>query len=116
MIIYKDFEFDSAHSLPKYKGACHRLHGHHYYLRVYVEGEINPKTGMVIDFKKLSNIVKKRIINKYDHQYLNRFFRNPTAEIMVEKILETLSKYLDVVEVRLWETPTSCAIAKKDGF
>ncbi|MHB8877215.1 MAG: 6-pyruvoyl trahydropterin synthase family protein, partial [Myxococcaceae bacterium] len=31
-----DFHFSSAHRLPYYNGACARLHGHNYVLRVTV--------------------------------------------------------------------------------
>lgn len=35
---------------------------------------------MVIDFVILKKIVKEKIIEKFDHQCLNDFFENPTAE------------------------------------
>ncbi|MCD6102754.1 MAG: 6-carboxytetrahydropterin synthase, partial [Thermotogaceae bacterium] len=34
MLISKEFTFDAAHRLMKYKGKCENLHGHTYKLRV----------------------------------------------------------------------------------
>ena len=40
-------------------------------LYVTVKGEINPETGFVINIKTLSEIIKRRIIDKIDHKNLN---------------------------------------------
>lgn len=110
MKIIKTFLFDAAHNLPGYKGKCKELHGHTYKLEVGVEGKINKKTGMVFDFAELSKIVKEEVVEVYDHKYLNDFFSNPTAEIMVEVIFKSLKKLIPgICLVRLWETPTSYA-------
>lgn len=117
--VTKIFMFEASHHLPHYVGACHNLHGHSYKLEVTVQGDIvtdksNPKCGMIIDFKDLKEIVKKVAVDKYDHSYLNDFFENPTAEIMVEKIgkdliYELLPHNLYLVSCKLWETTTSYA-------
>lgn len=46
-------------------------HGHNYALFVTVKGEVNPKTGFVINLKMLSDIIKEEIIEKVDHKNLN---------------------------------------------
>ena len=46
-------------------------HGHNYILEVVVAGEINPKTGYVIDLKKLKKIVREIVISKVDHRHFN---------------------------------------------
>jgi 6-pyruvoyltetrahydropterin/6-carboxytetrahydropterin synthase len=46
-------------------------HGHNYVLYVTVKGEINRETGFVINIKTLSEIIKRRIIDKIDHKNLN---------------------------------------------
>jgi 6-pyruvoyltetrahydropterin/6-carboxytetrahydropterin synthase len=46
-------------------------HGHNYVLFVTVKGEINPKTGFVVNLKTLSSLVKKEVIDKMDHKNLN---------------------------------------------
>lgn len=122
MKVCKIFTFDAAHKLPNYDGMCAQLHGHTYKLEVIVDGDVSVDTGMVIDFSKLSWIVKSRIIDRLDHTYLNDFIENPTAEKLAEKIHDILSdEFVDnkdingnyvypliiSLSVRLWETPTS---------
>ena len=70
--ITKHFDFESAHALYGYDGKCKNIHGHSYHLYVTVIGEPiidseNPKNGMVMDFGDLKVIVKKEIVNKFDH-------------------------------------------------
>lgn len=116
--VTKMFEFEACHHLPFYKGACSRLHGHSYKLEVTVSGMINkdetdPKCGMIMDFKDLKALVKKEVIDKYDHEDLNEFFDNPTAEIMVKQmavdIMSKLPKGVFLISCKLWETSTSYA-------
>ena len=94
-------EFETAHLLPGYNGGCGRLHGHSYKLEVTVSGpiiedETNPKCGMIIDFKDLKKIVNEVAVDKYDHSYLNDYFPNPTAEIMVKQIAVLLGGEVSV--------------------
>ena len=120
--VTKKFGFEASHRLPQYVGDCSNLHGHSYKLDVTVTGEIitpkspaeyTPQVGMIIDFKVLKSIVEEVVIKKYDHTYLNHFFENPTAEIMVKKFAEDISASLPtgikLVSVKLWETDTSYA-------
>lgn len=46
-------------------------HGHNYAIEVTVSGEPDPKTGYVIDLKKLSEIIDDVILTKVDHKHLN---------------------------------------------
>lgn len=118
LTVTKIFMFEACHDLPHYDGACHNLHGHSYKLEVTVGGEVvastsNPKCGMIIDFKDLKKIVNEVAVDKYDHAYLNNFFENPTAEIMVKQIaldiINKLPKNTYLVSCKLWETTTSYA-------
>lgn len=108
MFLSKDFTFDSAHFLTKYHGKCENLHGHTYKLRVTVEGPVG-EDGMVMDFSDLKKLVKEKVIDRYDHQNLNDFFENPSAELVAMKIWEDLAPNLPVKlhEVTLWETAES---------
>ena len=112
LTVTKIFTFDASHNLPYYKGPCHNLHGHTYKLEVTVSGDIQEdKTksdcGMIIDFSELKRIVNDTVISKYDHNYLNNFFENPTAEIMVRQIAKdienNLPKSVILCSVKLWE-------------
>ena len=113
MFLSKDFSFDSAHFLTKYHGKCEHLHGHTYKLRVTVEGPVGEE-GMVMDFKELKNLVKAKVIDRYDHQNLNDFFENPSAEWVAMKIWDDLADRetglrpgAKLYEVTLWETADS---------
>ncbi|MCX6695772.1 MAG: 6-carboxytetrahydropterin synthase QueD [Candidatus Altiarchaeota archaeon] len=96
------FYFDSAHYLPDYKGECEKFHGHTYKLEVVIEDNIK-KDGMVLDFRKMKGIVEKSVLEKLDHQDLNKILKNPTAENIVEWIWKALEKKIPLYSVRLWE-------------
>lgn len=115
----KEFEFEAAHHLLNYEGACARVHGHSYKLQVTVSGEVytsgllQATDHMVLDFKELKKIVEDKIIRTHDHADLNELYPNPTAEVMVVKmygeILESLPRDVRLESVKLWETSTSFA-------
>lgn len=46
-------------------------HGHNYELFVTVKGEVNPKTGFVIDLKELKRIITSQVTDKLDHKNVN---------------------------------------------
>ena len=111
LTVTKQFKFDAAHYLPYYSGACHNLHGHTYHLDVTVTGDVisninHEKCGMIIDFKDLKSVVQG-VLKDYDHKYLNDFYHNPTAEILVlhlsTKIDSELPEGVRLVRIRLWE-------------
>ena len=112
--IVKEFTFDAAHMLNGHEGNCKNLHGHTYKLQVGVRGPIKEERGtsdegMVLDFDQLKQVVKREIIQKLDHHYLNDVlpFR-PTSENMAVWMMEVLKKAgLPVKLIKLYETPTS---------
>ena len=70
--ITKQFRFEAAHALSGYDGLCKNVHGHSYELSVTVSGtpvsdERSPKKGMVIDFSDIKEIVRKNVVDKFDH-------------------------------------------------
>ncbi len=46
-------------------------HGHNYELFVTVKGNIDEKTGFLVNLKTLSKIIKQHVINKLDHKNIN---------------------------------------------
>jgi len=62
------------------RGPCFRLHGHNYKFFVAVEGEVDPKTGMIADFGDIKRTVQEHVLARVDHRDLNDFLENPTAE------------------------------------
>ena len=46
-------------------------HGHNYELFITIKGEVNPKTGFLVNLKTLSTIIKEKVIDKVDHKNIN---------------------------------------------
>ena len=136
--ITKQFRFEAAHALKDYDGPCKNIHGHSYELSVTVTGlpvtdPGSPKKGMVMDFSDLKSIVKKNIIDVFDHSLilssdylpeelnlLRRSFPNllivayqPTTENMLmdfaERIRKLLPENVSLCSLKLRETPNSFA-------
>lgn len=94
------------------KCALPNYHGHNYELIVKVTGVPDANTGYVMDMKKLSDIIKEEVHQRFDHKNLNldtEAFKdkNPTAENIAIVIYELLRKRIDAsleLQVRLYET------------
>ncbi|MBV8283321.1 MAG: 6-carboxytetrahydropterin synthase QueD [Candidatus Eremiobacteraeota bacterium] len=120
MTICRRFRFEAAHVLPFHPGKCSRMHGHSYRLDVAVRGPLQsdgPARGMIEDFDEIRRIVKSAAVDLLDHQTLNDFIENPTAEHIVMWIWRRLDgalKGLD--ELVLWETSNSCAVLRRSDF
>jgi len=72
MRIYKEFFFEAAHWLPS-APAGHpnaRVHGHSFRVRVAIEGEPDPDTGVVVHFDDLEAAVRDGR-EALDHRMLN---------------------------------------------
>jgi 6-pyruvoyltetrahydropterin/6-carboxytetrahydropterin synthase len=95
-------------------GKCNNphYHGHNYNLTVRLTGEVDPETGYVYDLKRLSDLIKREVLNRYDHRNLNldtEEFQtlNPTAENIAVVIWQRLRPHLDgglALSVTLYET------------
>ncbi len=87
-------------------------HGHNYVLEVIVAGEVNPKTGYVIDLKELKRIIIENVISKVDHKHFNYdvdFMKgvNPTSENIAIAIWNQLVNKIPsgkLYSVKLYET------------
>lgn len=136
--ITKEFKFEMAHALPGYDGLCKNIHGHSYELLVTVAGlpisdSNNPKYGMVMDFGDLKKIVRKVIVEVFDHSLVLRSDSSetlvdqlkksydriilldyqPTSELMIvdfaQRIKDKLPQNIDLKYLLLRETITSYA-------
>jgi 6-pyruvoyltetrahydropterin/6-carboxytetrahydropterin synthase len=119
ILIGKTFSFAAAHRLPKYDGACNNLHGHEWAMEICLRKRIDKKTGMVLDFSVLKGIVNTHIISLFDHSYLNKYIKNPTAENILVRVWEVLmfDAHLKGIEkIDLWETSSSRASLDKQGM
>jgi 6-pyruvoyltetrahydropterin/6-carboxytetrahydropterin synthase len=88
-------------------------HGHNYILDVTVHGEIDERTGMVIDLAELKRVVTETIVDRFDHTDLNAdpVFRDrvPTTENIAIAVWDLLAPKLGgdrLASVRVWEDAT----------
>lgn len=105
-------------------GKCNNpsFHGHNYALEVWLKGEIDPETGMVIDLKILKDLIETEIEDRFDHKNLNVDtieFKNliPTAENICVVIWQLLRVKIDPkleLKVRLFETERN--VVECDGL
>jgi 6-pyruvoyltetrahydropterin/6-carboxytetrahydropterin synthase len=87
-------------------------HGHNYDIEVTVAGEPPRETGMVIDLKKLADIIEAELIEEVDHKHLNEdvgFLRGviPTAENMAIAFWKILAPKITegrLVSIKLYES------------
>ncbi len=114
MEIYKDFTFESAHLLPNVPAGhkCGRLHGHSFFIRIVVSGEVDPHTGWIIDFGDIKKAFKP-IYDQLDHYYLNDIegLENPTSENLAKWVWQKLKPILpELSRIEIKETCTSGCI------
>ena len=122
--------FNSAHRLHNpnwadeknlsFYGKCNNpnFHGHNYDLEVTVTGITDEESGYLIDMKKLSNLIKKEVLDCFDHKNLNLDvveFKNlnPTAENISKVIYDKLRKQLDLkfeLKIKLYETERNIVV------
>lgn len=113
MVIFKKFTFDSAHFLPNVPEGhkCKNIHGHTYYLTVFVEGSLDPNLGWVMDFGDLKEIIEP-ILKRVDHHLINEIegLENPTCEVFTKWIWDKIVGDLPGLKrIELNETPNSGA-------
>jgi 6-pyruvoyltetrahydropterin/6-carboxytetrahydropterin synthase len=118
MIVTAKLEFSAAHRLhnPERDSDWNRRvydkcdnpsgHGHNYIVEVSVKGEVDPETGMVIDLKKLKDIVRREVVDLVDHRNLNQdveFLHGviPTAENLARSFWAKLES--SIRPGRLWQ-------------
>ena len=138
MLISKEIEIDMGHRVPNHKSKCASLHGHRYKIEAHVEGQIisdegSSDEGMVIDFGDLKEVMMEVLDAKYDHgmvlwsgDVMAEAIRGdvktkltivsfiPTAENLAEMWFQELEgrlkeRRIELVALKVWETPTSTA-------
>lgn len=104
-------------------GKCARPngHGHNYHLEVTVAGEIDARTGMLVDLGALQKAIDEYVVEPFDHTFLNKdipYFAEvvPTAENIALRIADLLRSPVkelgcELDKVKLIESPNnSCEI------
>lgn len=111
MQVTRRFEFDSAHQLSERFGKCHNPHGHRYTLEVTLEGPV--VDGIVMDISELKKIVNDSVVDKLDHQNINDYIKEPTAENIALWMWQQLKDKLPLLsQIRLYETPSNSVTYK----
>jgi 6-pyruvoyltetrahydropterin/6-carboxytetrahydropterin synthase len=96
-------------------GKCNNPHGHghNYTLEVTVKGNVDQRSGFVVDLKELKEIMNREVIDAMDHRFLNKEVADfkdqiPTTENLAISIWRRLEPKLNLAElhrVRVYETP-----------
>lgn len=110
-------------------GKCARVngHGHNYHLEVTVTGEIDERTGMIVDLVKLHQLVETYAVEPLDHTFLNKDIPHfakvvPTAEniaVYIGHLLEQPIRELgaELHKLKLVESPNnSCELLWSKDF
>jgi 6-pyruvoyltetrahydropterin/6-carboxytetrahydropterin synthase len=125
ILLTRKAEFSSSHYywIPSWSdaenarvfGKCANRngHGHNYTLEVTVAGEIDEKTGFVVDLKELKDVMEREVVSVYDHRHLNlevpEFAKAmPTTEniaIAIWTRLQGKIKGAKLHRVRVYEMP-----------
>ncbi len=130
MIVTAKLDFSAAHRLnnpardPEWNqrifDKCDNPsgHGHNYIIEVSVAGPVDPETGMVIDLKRLKDLMRKHIIDRVDHKNLNvdvDFLSGviPTAENLARSFWNELAPAIDqgrLYQIVLHETERNAVV------
>jgi len=109
VLLTRSYEFSAAHRLhsvylsdevnQELFGKCNNPygHGHNYRLEVTLQGDVDPRTGLLVDLAQLDRIVREEVIDRYDHRNLNADLpeyreTNPTSENVVKVIWRRLER------------------------
>jgi 6-pyruvoyltetrahydropterin/6-carboxytetrahydropterin synthase len=86
-------------------------HGHNYALQVTFSGQVDPSTGMICNLVDLDDSVRRKVLERFDIQNLNRLpefaATVPTTEnlcIVIYEILQRGFTLAHLEKVRLEET------------
>lgn len=107
LTLHTEVVIDSAHQLRDYVGNCSRIHGHSWFIELWIQGypEQRDKVGILYDFGNI-----KKIKDKYDHQFLNEIEPfdkiNSTAENLSMHFYNTLKNDRPDLsfKIRVYET------------
>jgi 6-pyruvoyl tetrahydropterin synthase/QueD family protein len=73
---YHNPDFTPEENLRTF-GKCNNPHGHghNYTLEVTVKGDVDPRSGFVVDLKQLKDIMHREVLDAMDHRFLNKEVR-----------------------------------------
>jgi 6-pyruvoyltetrahydropterin/6-carboxytetrahydropterin synthase len=84
--LVKEYRFEAAHRLPMVppEHKCARLHGHSFRIEVCIAGDVDERTGWLVDFGDITAVVEPLLLGQLDHRTLNDVpgLENPTSELL----------------------------------
>ena len=114
--IYKEVQIDTSHRLLHYEGKCANLHGHRWKIEIWIEGEPDPVTKILIDYSMIKKIVDPMVPRIQEFHQVITTPGDPTSELMASIIREDLYQFCrnhaikaTVPKIRVWESPTAFA-------
>ena len=132
--VTKEILFCFGHRLMNYDGKCRHLHGHNGRAVITVAGRDLDELGMVVDFSAMRKHIGDWIDRTLDHKMLlfqgdplvpmlraagepvYSMDEHPTTENIAKLIYDWVeAEGYPVVEVTMWETPTSYATSQAAG-
>lgn len=83
--------FSASHVIENHS-RCWRLHGHDWTVEASISGEINPQTGMVVDYGEVQSSLSE-IVKEFDNRHINDMLPGaaPTHEGLATYIRERLA-------------------------
>jgi 6-pyruvoyltetrahydropterin/6-carboxytetrahydropterin synthase len=99
--LVRDYRFEAAHRLPRLPAThkCSRLHGHSFRFQIALWGEVDERTGFLIDFGDVDTIVQP-LVDQLDHYFLNEIegLENPTSEVLAAWIWRRVRPKLPILK------------------
>ena len=73
-------------------------HEHHWQLTLWLEGPVDPQTGMIEDLTYLDRVLREEVLERFHGKHINRvdaFFQKnqPTTEVLATYFAEMLAPY-----------------------
>jgi len=131
-------EWDAMHRIPNHEGKCKAFHGHRYKAEITCAAPSLDEKGRVVDFSVIKQLVGTWVDSNWDHTAIlmrddpdpasrliidsNKNFGRPvylieyppTAENIAHELARISEQFLSplgvqVVAVKVWETPNSFA-------
>lgn len=109
-------------------GPCARpsFHGHSYVCHVTVTGDVDPRTGFVVDLGLLDRVLQAEVRDRFDHRNINTDVPEfadgkliPSGEelarFICERVQEALGDACRVTEVRVAEDETLSSAYRPEG-
>ncbi len=116
--LVKTFRFAAAHALEGIPEGhkCRNLHGHSYRVDIHVCGDVDERTGWVIDFGAIKATVEP-VMERLDHHLLNEVpeLHKSTSEHIARYLWERIRPQLPILtQVVVWESDTARCIYRGD--